>query len=95
MIITFVGTTKGNNSAKKAATMAAGLLSLSNNKSVCLMQINYDIVDCASYMVGKEMNQQGKFNAGIKRRRHLYGNRKHAEHRKQVGCVNGFQKREF
>lgn len=55
MIITFVGTTKGNNSAKKAATMAAGLLSLSNNKSVCLMQINYDIVDCASYMVGKEM----------------------------------------
>lgn len=57
MIITFVGTEKGNNSAKKAAAMTAGLLSLANNKSVCLMQINYDNIDCVSYMIGKEMKE--------------------------------------
>lgn len=57
MLITFVGTEKGNNGAKKAATLAAALLSLSNNKKVCLMQLDYDTKDMVSLLVGKMKNE--------------------------------------
>lgn len=57
MLITFVGTDKGNNSAKKAAALTAGLLSLSNGNRVCLLQLGYDTKDMVSLLIGKEKTE--------------------------------------
>lgn len=57
MLITFVGTDQGNNSAKKAAVLSAALLSLANNKKVCLLELGYTANDMVSLLIGKEKKE--------------------------------------
>lgn len=57
MIITFSGTNKGNNSSKKVAAAIGAMLSLSNNKKVCIIQISNDSVGIEDLYNGKVLNQ--------------------------------------
>lgn len=57
MIITFVGTNKGNNSAKKVAAAVGAMLSLSNNKKVCIIQISNDATGIEDFYNGKTISQ--------------------------------------
>lgn len=53
MIITMNGTNKGGNNVKWAAAMMGSLLSLSNNKKVCIIQLSHNVVGIETTMVGK------------------------------------------
>lgn len=53
MIITMNGTDKGGNHVKWAAAMIGSMLSLSNNKKVCIIQLSHNVVGLETTMVGK------------------------------------------
>ena len=57
MVITFVGTDKGSNSSKKVVAAIGSMLSLSNNKRVCIIQITNDQTGVDSLFMGKAFKQ--------------------------------------
>ena len=67
MIISFIGTNKGNNHCKRAAATLGGLLSLSNNKKVCVIQICNSEMGIEHLMMGKtyERNAINALNIGV------------------------------
>lgn len=67
MIISFIGTNKGNNHCKRAAATLGSLLSLNNNKKVCIIQIFNSDTGIEHLLMGKtyERNQINALNIGV------------------------------
>ena len=55
MIITFEGTDKSNNAAKKVVAAVGSMLSLSNNKKVCIIELTNDAVGVEELLRGKKL----------------------------------------